>query len=79
MKSGEDTGSGPTAATYGYTIGATPPWSWIADLPPLSGQVAVRVVGGRIVGLFRGELIPTVCSTIDLFLASSALTYTAGP
>jgi hypothetical protein len=74
------TGSGPTAASYGYTIGAAPPWSRIADLPPLSGQVAVRVVGGRIFGLFRGGKEPdTICGTTDLFLASSALTYTAGP
>jgi len=74
------TGSGPTAASYGYTIGATPPWSRIADLPALSGQVAVRVVGGRIFSLFRGGKQPDeICPAIDLFLASSALTYTAGP
>jgi hypothetical protein len=69
----------PSAATYGYAIGATPPWSWIADLPRLTGQVAVRVVAGRIFGLLYGDPVTGDCRSTDLFLASSALTYTPGP
>jgi hypothetical protein len=63
----------------GETPGATAPWTWIADLPRLTAQVAARVVGGRGFGLFYGALVTGDCKTTDLFLAGAALPYTAAP
>jgi hypothetical protein len=74
------TGSGPTAASYGYTIGAAPPWSGSPTSHRCPGRWRCGSSAAGSSAFSAAARSPnTICGTTDLFLASSALTYTAGP
>jgi hypothetical protein len=60
-----------TSGLYGYSAGQPQPWSLLDVPPPFRGQVALRYVGGRSVGLMRGDPVQDVCMTADLFLVTS--------